>query len=116
MQTEFAQNDLWLRCQEACRMCAVACNECAAACLREPDVQAMARCIALDMDCASICTAAAGFMDRQSDYASGICSACEVLCTACAGECGQHQMDHCQRCAAACRRCADACKAMVEGL
>ena len=41
-------------CIEACNSCAVACNHCAASCLYEPDVKMMARCIALDMDCAAI--------------------------------------------------------------
>lgn len=41
-------------CIDACNACAVACDHCAAACLQEADVKSMARCIALDMDCAAI--------------------------------------------------------------
>lgn len=42
-------------CIDACNGCAVACDRCAASCLKEKDLHAMARCIALDMDCAEIC-------------------------------------------------------------
>lgn len=41
-------------CIEACDQCAAACNHCSTACLQEQDVKMMARCIALDMDCAAI--------------------------------------------------------------
>ncbi len=40
-------------CIEACLSCATACNQCFAACLKEVDVKMMARCIALDADCAA---------------------------------------------------------------
>ena len=39
---------------EACHRCADACDHCAAACLLEDDVKAMARCVALDIDCADL--------------------------------------------------------------
>ena len=39
----------------ACHECAVACLQCATACLKEPDPKAMARCVALDLECADIC-------------------------------------------------------------
>ncbi len=42
-------------CIEACNTCAVECEHCATECLREQDVQSMARCIALDRDCAKVC-------------------------------------------------------------
>ena len=41
-------------CIEACEACAGACDHCAPACLGEKDVAAMARCIALDIDCAAL--------------------------------------------------------------
>jgi hypothetical protein len=34
------------------------------------------------------------------------------VCEACGYECGKHQMQHCQDCAAACRRCAEECRRM----
>lgn len=57
-------------CIDACNACANACDHCAASCLQEPDVKAMARCIALDMDCADICRIAAAYMSRGSDMSS----------------------------------------------
>lgn len=96
-------------CIDACNRCATACDLCAAACLNE-DAQAMARCIALDIDCAQICRVTAGFIARQSASVADVCRACAAVCDACVAECTQHQMEHCQRCAEACRQCAEACR------
>ena len=100
-------------CIEACNACFVACNHCAASCLLESDVKMMAKCIALDMDCAAICSVAAGAMARGSTYAKAICALCAEICQACADECGKHTMDHCQQCAKACRNCAEECRKMA---
>src|SRR5258706_15896815 len=99
-------------CIEACQACVVACSQCAASCLKEPDVKMMARCIALDFDCADICELAAKTMARSSEYAKAICNTCAEICTACAAECGKHKMEHCQECAKACQRCAEECRTM----
>lgn len=101
-------------CMDACNACAAACNHCAAACLKEPDVKAMARCIALDIDCAAVCMLAAGAMARDSEHAQVICALCAELCDACGDECGKHAMGHCQECAEQCRRCAQACRQMGQ--
>src|SRR5690606_12883154 len=45
-------HDKYAPCIKACYDCAAACDHCATACLAEQDVGMMARCIALDMDCA----------------------------------------------------------------
>lgn len=100
-------------CIEACNACAVACNHCAASCLQEPDVRMMARCIALDIDCAQICALAAGAMARGSEHAKAICALCADICQTCGDECAKHRMDHCQECAQACRRCAEECRKMA---
>jgi len=100
-------------CIDACYECAAACDNCAASCLQEQDVKMMARCIALDMDCAQICRLAASYMARGSEMAQAVCAVCADICEACANECGQHQMAHCQECAQACRRCADECRRMA---
>lgn len=100
-------------CIDACNECAVACDHCASACLQEDDVKRMARCIALDIDCAAICRTAAGFMSRGSELAPAICAACADVCDACAEECERHDTDHCRECAAACRKCADECRRMA---
>lgn len=76
----------------------------------------MARCIALDMDCAQICRLAAAYMARGSEMASAICQTCADICEACADECGKHSMQHCQECAQACKRCADECRRMAGGV
>lgn len=101
-------------CIEACDQCALACDHCAAACLAEKDPKPMARCVALDMDCAAICRLASGYMARGSELASTICQACAEVCEACAAECSKHPMEHCKHCADACRRCADECRRMAR--
>lgn len=100
-------------CIDACNACADSSDMCSTACLKEDDVKMMARCIALDMDCAQICRVAAGFMARGSEFASAFCQLCAQVCQTCGDECGKHQMQHCQDCAAACRRCAEECRRMA---
>lgn len=73
----------------------------------------MARCIALDIDCAAICRLAAGFMARGSEFSSQLCRECAAICKACGDECGKHSASRCQACAAACARCADECARMA---
>jgi hypothetical protein len=106
-------DDRYAACIQACNACADACDHCAAACLAEDDPKAMARCIALDMDCAAICRLAAGYMARGSENAQALCAMCSEICEACAGECAQHDMDHCKACAEACQRCSEECKRMA---
>ena len=101
-------------CIEACNDCAVACDVCAAACLQEHDVRMMARCIALDVDCAQLCRLAAGFMSRGSESASDVCDVCANVCDACADECARHDSEHCRECAKACHACAEQCRAMAS--
>jgi hypothetical protein len=60
-------------CIQACYECAQACDTCAAACLQEPAPKMMARCIALDDECAAICRLAAQFMSRSSEHAMQVC-------------------------------------------
>lgn len=101
-------------CIKACYACADACDMCTTACLGEQDVKMMARCIALDIDCAQLCRVAAGFMARGSASAKAICQVCASICDMCAEECGKHSMQHCKDCASACRQCADACRKMAS--
>jgi hypothetical protein len=68
-------------CVEACNAGAVECNHCASACLQEPDVKMMARCIALDVDCAAICQLAAAAMARESEHA-GCAQECRQMVAA----------------------------------
>ena len=73
----------------------------------------MARCIALDMDCAEICRLTVGYMARGSELAGAMCEVCADVCEQCGKECARHKMDHCQKCAEACRRCAEECRRMA---
>lgn len=100
-------------CIQACNDCADTCDHCATACLSESNVSAMAKCIALDIDCAAICRLAAGYMARGSQLAKEICKACASVCQACAEECAKHEHEHCKECAEACRRCAQECMKMA---
>ena len=106
-------NQQYASCIEACNACADACDFCAASCLQEQDVKMMARCIALDIDCAQLCRVAAAVMARGGEAAKLVCQACAALRDMCAEECGKHPMQHCQECAAACRRCAAECRQMA---
>jgi hypothetical protein len=103
----------YAQCIEACNDCAAACSHCANACLQEQDVKSMARCIALDMECADICRLAAASMARDGEFASTICGVCAEVCEACGDECAKHPMAHCQECAKACQRCASECRKMA---
>ena len=95
---------------DALNNCAAECNHCATACLEEKDVQMLARCIKLDIDCAEICSLSASFIARGSEHAEHLVRECADICNACAEECEKHsRMEHCKRCAEACRECAEAC-------
>lgn len=90
--------------------CEAECNHCTIACLEEQDIQMLATCIKLDIDCAEICRTTASFIERGSEHADHLLKACAEICEACAEECEKHtQMEHCEKCAEACRRCAEAC-------
>lgn len=106
-------NSQYQACIEACSNCAIVCQTCATACLHEDNVKMMARCIALDMDCADICAMATAAMARNSEFAKEICKLCATICRACGEECGKHEHDHCQECAKACMACAEACEKMA---
>lgn len=101
------------RCIELCNACAVACNRCAAACVEEAS-STLARCIALDLDCAAICVATADAMARNSENAGLFASLCADVCRLCAAECADHDMDHCRRCAQACQLCEAECQRVAS--
>ena len=74
----------------------------------------MARCIQLDMECATICYAAAQLMSLHSNRAQEICRICSEICEECGKECAKHDMQHCQECAEVCYHCAEECRRMVK--
>jgi hypothetical protein len=94
--------------------CITACEACAAACLQEDNVKMMARCIALDHDCADICTLTARFVARNSEHSRHVMKECIEICKACAEECRKHDHDHCQHCADICEECAEACQSWMQ--
>lgn len=101
-------------CAAACNACADACDHCLSACLLDADVGHLARCIALDLECAQICRLLAGYAVRGSKFASRLAQMCATVCAACADECALHDHDHCRRCADACRACLGACNRLAE--
>ncbi len=99
-------------CVDACLQCAAICNHCSSNCIQEENVQMMARCIQLDMECAAVCYAAAQVMSIGGQTAKELCI-CADICDACADECSKHENSHCKECADACSRCAEECRKMA---
>ncbi|MHB8761963.1 MAG: four-helix bundle copper-binding protein [Coriobacteriia bacterium] len=101
--------------------CEVTCTLCADACLSEPHVQMLAKCIALNLECADTCAATARTLSRFGFAEPSVTrlqvEACREACGACARECDRHQdMEHCQLCAEMCRRCEQACSRALESM
>jgi hypothetical protein len=106
---------LLARCVEEAISCARSCTACADACLGEADINALRRCIRLNLDCADVCDATARVLSRQTADEAGVgrilLAACIGACRLCAEECARHEHhEHCLICADACRRCAAACQ------
>jgi hypothetical protein len=104
------------RCIQECVACALACTSCADACLAEDQLEALVRCIRLNLDCADVCDATGRVLTRQTSseprLAQSMLDACIQACRACAEECERHapRHEHCRACAEACRRCEQACE------
>jgi hypothetical protein len=101
--------------------CAQACITDTDADLGEQNVTEMIRCIRLCLDCADVCTAAAGVASRPAGYDADVTKpllqACVAICKSCGDECERHaHMPHCQVCAEACRRCEQACRELLDAL
>jgi hypothetical protein len=112
-----------VECIEACFDCAQACTACADACLGEEDMQMLARCIRLDLDCTYVCDATGKILSRQTAFevqmAQAALEACARVCRLCGEECEQHAehgMEHCRICAEACRRCESACNNLLSAI
>ncbi|MGB3066882.1 four-helix bundle copper-binding protein [Sphingobacterium thalpophilum] len=82
-------------------------------CTAEKDIAVLARCIALSMECSTICSMLAQLMSMESFYAKKLLSICAEICSNCATECYQHKNIHCQACAKACEACAIACNKLL---
>ncbi|KEI00922.1 four-helix bundle copper-binding protein [Clostridium botulinum] len=107
-------NQKYQTCIDICLECSEVCEWCSNCCLNEPDPKAMVCCIKLDSDCADMCTLAAKFMARDSQFAKQLCSLCAQICKCCGEECAKHPNDHCKNCANICNRCATECENMSK--
>ncbi len=107
---------------DSCFECAQACTACADACLGEENIQMLARCIRLDLDCADVCDATGRVLSRQvafePEMARPVVDACARAVKLCGDECEQHaeHHEHCRVCMEACRRCEDACNRVLQAL
>jgi hypothetical protein len=109
-------NEALTRCIQECVACALTCTSCADACLAEDQVEALVRCIRLNLDCADVCDATGRVLTRQTSseprLALSMLESCARACRLCAEECERHaeHHEHCRVCADACRRCEQACQ------
>jgi hypothetical protein len=100
--------------------CAITCNICADACLGEQNVQALAECIRLNLDCADICTTTAAVISRQTGTAMELIraqiQACKAACKECGDECRKHAQkhEHCKVCSDVCQKCVQACDQLMQ--
>lgn len=102
-----------LECIRACQETVAACQTCISA-SRDGDSQAMARCIALCVDCADLCKLTANAIARNSEHMDAICALCAQACLACNEECSRHVSLGCQRCAEISYYCAEACHHIMQ--
>lgn len=109
------KNEIYSDYIAACLQCVVACNNCTAACLGEKEVSNLAKCIQLNLECATVCKAAAELMSFNSSFSGKLIELCMDVCNDCAAECGMHAnmgMEHCRICAEACLHCATVCSTL----
>ena len=104
-------------------------TDCAQACIADTDADLgeqnateMIRCIRLCLDCADVCTAAAGVTSRPAGYDADVTmpllQACVAICKSCGEECERHARmhEHCRLCAEVCQRCKEACDDLLAAL
>jgi hypothetical protein len=115
-------SDALVACVSACTSCAQTCCMCADACLAEPAIDALRRCIRVNLDCADICVATSRVLSRlsngESTFAATLLPACLDACRRCMAECQRHAVEHthCRVCAEECQRCADACELLLRSV
>lgn len=94
--------------------CALTAEKCATACLTSERIGELATCIRLSFDCAETCMQLVRSVKRQSVLVPSLLRICDYICQLCAEECGKHEEDACQQCAAACLHCSEACRELIE--
>jgi hypothetical protein len=91
---------------DACLTSAQVCTACADSDSVEHDLAELGNCIALNQECADVCTITARVLSRPAH--------CARICRLCAEECARHAHHrHCAICEQACRACVDACSALL---
>lgn len=107
---------------DSCLECTQACTACADTCMAEGNLEMLARCIRLDLDCADVCDTTAKILSRQvafeAEMARPVVEACVKAVKLCGDECEQHaeHHEHCRVCMEACRRCEEACNRLLQEL
>jgi hypothetical protein len=99
-----------MTCIEACQRCALDCENCLSEMMGKPSDN---DCPACCRECIETCILCTQAMARQSRFADQYCGICADVCDWCAEQCGEHDHDHCQKCAESCRACAEACREMA---
>ena len=98
--------------------CAAIANACADACAAEGGDRGA--CIRLCNDCSDICTATYRVASRRTGSNEAVLRAtlelCAQACDACGAMCGEHDDDHCRRCAKMCEETARDCRTAMENL
>jgi hypothetical protein len=113
---------LLARAIETLEECANTCTQCADSCLSEADLQQLAKCIRLNLDCADLCAATGRVISRQTEYDANITrpalEACIAACRSCGDECELHAADmaHCRVCAESCRECETVCRELLAAI
>lgn len=103
---------------DACLTSAQACIACADSDSAEHDLAELGNCIALNQECADVCTITARVLSRPAHWdhftVDRQLQACARICRLCAEECARHAHHrHCAICEVACRACVDACSALL---
>lgn len=107
---------------EACWACEQVCGACADACLGEADLEALRRCVRLDLDCSDVAGVTARLLARQTEAEPSLLRAQLAACLeavthageACAEQAAEHPQ--CAVCRDACRRCLDVGQRLLAAL
>ena len=103
-------NATYQECIEACQQCLIDCQNCL---VQMATKESSNDCPYCCVQCIDACYACIKFMAADSKWAPQYAQLCAEICDYCAGQCGEHDHDHCQRCAKSCRDCAEACRKLA---
>jgi hypothetical protein len=103
-------------CMAACTLCESACLACAEVCLSDCEIEQLAMCIRLSLDCAESCWSARSLVADALVVAPALVRSrlgeCELACAACAAECRRQggMLEPFAACARACVYCEQLCR------